>query len=67
MFRNPRRKREAALRKVADQMGLAYVADADPFNAPPHLDQAMWKASLELTDTHYAPHTICEVRARPAP
>jgi hypothetical protein len=59
MFRNARRKREAALRKVADQMGFTYVADADPFNAPPHLDRAMWKASLELTDTHYgAPHHL---------
>jgi hypothetical protein len=59
VFRNARRKREAALRKVADQMGFTYVAEADPFNAPPHLDQAMWKASLELTNTHYgAPHHL---------
>jgi hypothetical protein len=59
MFRNPRRKREKALRKVADQMGFTYVADADPFNAPPYLDQAMWKASLELTNTHYGvPHHL---------
>jgi hypothetical protein len=59
VFRNARRKREAALRKVAEQLGFTYVADADPFNAPPHLDQAMWRASLELTNTHYgAPHHL---------
>jgi len=59
MFRNERRKREAALRTVAADMGFTYVADADPFNAPPHLDQAMWKASPELANTHYgAPHHL---------
>ena len=55
----PRRKREAALRAVADRIGFTYEREGDPFTQEPRLEDGMRKALHLLSNAFYGyPHFL---------
>jgi hypothetical protein len=55
----PRRKREAALRRVADRLGFVYEPHGDPFKQEPFLEDGMRRTSVPLANAfHGYPHFL---------
>jgi hypothetical protein len=57
--KRPRRRREAALRAVADELGFTYAPQGDPFREEPFLEVTLTKASYRLSQAFYGyPHVL---------
>ena len=57
--KRPRKKREAALRVVADRMGFTYSPEGDPLRQEPFLEPQITTASRRLNKAFYGyPHVL---------
>jgi hypothetical protein len=57
--KRPRERREAALRSVADRLGLTYERDRDPFGQDPPLDPGVRGRLMQLDRAFYGyPHML---------
>ena len=58
-LKRPRKKREAALRQVAERMGFTYEPHGDPFKQEPRLHPSMTSVSRQLNQAFYGyPHFL---------
>lgn len=58
-LKRPRKKREAALRQVAQRLGFTYEPHGDPFRQEPRLDPSMTSVSRQLNQAYYGyPHVL---------